>query len=73
MNKNRATLEELQRLAKEKYGERLTIKGEAFIIDGIRLFVPADQLRRAEPPELLILLGVQLDNERKARTVSETV
>jgi len=68
----RQALEALQRLAADKYGARLTIKGDAFIIDGVRLFVPADELRKGEPPKLLERLGELLDIEKQARTVSET-
>ena len=69
---NKEKLEALQRLASERYGARLAIKGEAFIIDGIRLFIPADDGHKMCPAALLERLGGLLKQEQAARAVSET-
>jgi hypothetical protein len=68
---NKEKLEALQRLALQRYGERIKINRETFTIDGIRLFIESDQWRKT--PELLLdHLGDLLSNEKQARAVSET-
>jgi hypothetical protein len=70
MNKDK--LDALQKLASDRYGGRLVVKGEAFIIDGIRLFLSGDDCRNLCPAALLERLGELLANEQAARAVSET-
>jgi hypothetical protein len=70
MNKDK--LEALQKLASDRYGGRLATKGEAFIIDGIRLFLTSEDWKNLCPVGLLDRLGEILAKEQAARKVSET-
>jgi hypothetical protein len=69
---NKEKLAALQQLASERYGVRLALQGQAFIIDGIRLFLTGDDWKTLCPARLLDRLGVILATEQAARKVSET-
>ncbi len=69
---NKEKLAALQQAASERYGARLVLQGQAFVIDGVRLFLTADDWKNLCPAALLEKLGTILANEQAARRVSET-